>query len=178
MGTKQPKEKGSTFEREVAVLLSNWISGGKRDDLLWRSSISGGRATNRLKRGLATVNQAGDLCATCSWGERFTKVFYVECKFYRKLNLWSLFSPSEGGSIKTFWRRACEQATKHGLEPMLILKQNYESPLIITRTQASGWFLSQEPMKRVQPIAMFFGEIFDCSIYSLHSVLGGRFAGA
>jgi hypothetical protein len=56
--------KGSSFERFQAVTLSLWFSGGKRDDLLWRSSMSGGRATVRSKQGKQTANQHGDLIAT------------------------------------------------------------------------------------------------------------------
>lgn len=57
--------KGSTFERDVAVLLSKWWTGGARDDVFWRVGGSGGRATNRFRRkNKQTANQEGDITAT------------------------------------------------------------------------------------------------------------------
>lgn len=56
--------KGSQFEREFCTRLSLWWSSGARDDLFWRSAGSGGRATNRSKRGKSTANAHGDVVAT------------------------------------------------------------------------------------------------------------------
>ena len=43
------KEKGSSFERLVCKRMSMWLSKGERDDLFWRSAMSGGRATVQLR---------------------------------------------------------------------------------------------------------------------------------
>lgn len=58
------KQKGQSFEREMCRTLSLWWSKGKRDDLVWRTSGSGARATVRAKKGKTTANHHGDLCAT------------------------------------------------------------------------------------------------------------------
>lgn len=60
------KSKGNAFERDVCRKLSLWISDGKRDDLLWRTAASGGRATfiSRTSGGARlAVAQAGDVTA-------------------------------------------------------------------------------------------------------------------
>jgi hypothetical protein len=47
--------KGSSFEREIAKLLSLWWSEGMRDDVFYRSHASGGRFTMRRKSGKDTA---------------------------------------------------------------------------------------------------------------------------
>lgn len=39
------KGKGSSFERDVAKQLSAWLTRGENPDCLWRSAMSGGKAT-------------------------------------------------------------------------------------------------------------------------------------
>lgn len=73
-------DKGQNYEREISRDLSLWISSGKHDDLLWRSSQSGGRATTRAKSGKRTIGHASDLCATSSEAEWFTQLFTTEIK--------------------------------------------------------------------------------------------------
>ena len=72
--------KGGDFERELCRTLSLWFSGGKRDDLLWRSSQSGGRATARARKGQTTAGHCGDICATCPAGEPLTAAVTWEAK--------------------------------------------------------------------------------------------------
>ena len=56
--------KGSGFERELSKQMSLWWSGGERDDLVWRTSQSGGRATQRAKQAIRTKYGYGDLTFT------------------------------------------------------------------------------------------------------------------
>jgi len=72
--------KGSGFEREVAKALSMWWSSYERDDIFWRSSNSGGRATARRKRGKTTQGQAGDIAATDPVGAPLMRWLSIECK--------------------------------------------------------------------------------------------------
>lgn len=72
--------KGPPFERWVATRLSLWWTGGERDDVFWRSQGSGGRATNRRRRGRTTAGQYGDLCATDPSAQPFIDLFTVEMK--------------------------------------------------------------------------------------------------
>lgn len=72
--------KGGQYERDVCRALSLWYTRGKRDDLLWRSSQSGGRATQRAKSGKTTAGHYGDICATISAGEKLTRCVTWEAK--------------------------------------------------------------------------------------------------
>ncbi len=56
--------KGSNFEREICKLLSLWWTNDKRDDIFWRTSGSGARATTRSKTKQKTFGQYGDVQAT------------------------------------------------------------------------------------------------------------------
>lgn len=72
--------KGSRLEREVCRKLSLWASANAHDDWYWRSSQSGGRATQRAKSGKRTIGHVGDICATCKEGEWLTQVITIEIK--------------------------------------------------------------------------------------------------
>ena len=72
--------KGGDFEREVCKLLSKWWTNGERDDIFWRSSQSGGRATQRAKFGKRTYGSYGDIAAVDPIGEPLLKLFTIELK--------------------------------------------------------------------------------------------------
>lgn len=76
--------KGGDFEREICKRLSIWwscgISGQPRDDIFWRSSQSGGRATQRTKQGKTTYGSYGDIAAIDPIGEPLLRLFTIELK--------------------------------------------------------------------------------------------------
>ena len=72
--------KGSSYERDVCKQLSLWFSCGTRDDLFWRSSNSGGRATMRAKRGKRTMQGHGDIAATDPMGAPLLELLTIELK--------------------------------------------------------------------------------------------------
>lgn len=72
--------KGSAFEREICKKLSLWWTNGKRDDVFWRSSQSGGRATTRAKQGKTTAGSYGDICALDPIGAPLLEAFTIELK--------------------------------------------------------------------------------------------------
>ena len=58
-------KKGTPFEREICKEISLWWSWGQRDDLVWRTATSGGRATSRFETSeLDTQYAFGDLAPT------------------------------------------------------------------------------------------------------------------
>ena len=117
------KRKGSSFERYLCERLSLWISNGERGDLLWRSSNSGGTATNRFRRGSNATSQVGDICAVDPIGHAFTDVFYVEAKHYSNLSIDSFLLKGIGPIVK-FWNTAKSEGENYKKTPMLICKQN------------------------------------------------------
>lgn len=73
-------KKGGAFERHLSKELSLWWTKGKRDDVFWRTSQSGGRATIRKKKGKKTFGQEGDLQATDPIGQPLIDLMTVEAK--------------------------------------------------------------------------------------------------
>jgi hypothetical protein len=72
--------KGGQFERKLAVQLSLWWTDGERDDVFWRTSGSGARATTRSKKGKKTHGQSGDLQAVDPVGAPLTRLLSIELK--------------------------------------------------------------------------------------------------
>ena len=72
--------KGSEFERHVAKQLSLWWTGNQRDDVFWRATTSGARATQRTKQGKKTAGQYGDIAATDPIGAALVDRFAIELK--------------------------------------------------------------------------------------------------
>src|SRR4249919_3894092 len=94
------KQKGSVFERQVCRRLSLWVTNNEKQDVFWRSAMSGGRAT--VARG--KVRQCGDVCAVAEEGYAFCNSWFVECKHVRSLNLDSFLIKSTG-ALDKFWRK-------------------------------------------------------------------------
>lgn len=124
------KAKGNAFERDVCKSLSLWITAGKRDDVLWRGAISGGRATVAAKKGKQLAHVSGDICAVHPDGFRFVSEFYIECKAYRDLSIPRLVT-QQAGTLVEFWKITRLQAKAHKKLPMLIWKQNQHQVMVV-----------------------------------------------
>jgi len=72
--------KGQDFERKICKVLSLWWTDNERDDVFWRTSQSGGRATTRQKSGKRTAGSYGDMGATHESGKEFERTFIIEFK--------------------------------------------------------------------------------------------------
>lgn len=117
------KAKGSQFERDICVALSKWVSAGEREDLFWRSAMSGGRATVGKRKGTDLAAHAGDISATHEDGHALTNTWYVECKRYADLN-YAAFMLKNEGPLAKFWAETCQQAAAHDKLPMLIARED------------------------------------------------------
>jgi hypothetical protein len=122
------KTKGGKFEREISVALSKWISSGEREDILWRSSMSGGRATVARKKQKELKTQAGDLSAIHPEGQPFIDTFYIECKNYKNLNYSGIVTNT--GFLVKFWQSTVIEANSYKRSPLLITKENHR-PIVI-----------------------------------------------
>lgn len=116
------KAKGGAFEREICKKLSLWITYNKVDDCLWRSSLSGGRATVAHRKGVV-VRQDGDICAVAPEGHAITDLLFVECKHVKRLQLGE-FLVKGTGLLDLFWTKCKEQAKRSNKIPVIIAKQN------------------------------------------------------
>lgn len=121
--------KGSNFERDVCRQLSLWITHGKKADCLWRSSMSGGRATVARKRG-ELVRQAGDITAVAPEGHVLTDNWYIECKAWSDLQL-NKFILLGKGDLAKIWEDTIKQADIYNRKPLLIVKPNYFPTIVL-----------------------------------------------
>jgi len=72
--------KGENFERKVCKELSMWWTHNRDDSIFWRTSQSGGRRTQRQKKGNRTPYSAGDVGLLNPIGAPFLDFFVVELK--------------------------------------------------------------------------------------------------
>jgi hypothetical protein len=124
---KNVSKKGSSFEREVAVKLSLWISGGSRKDLFWRTAGSGAMfSVNKTSH----ESQAGDISAIDPLGHALLHKWVIECKRYRKIGLDS-FLYNTGSTLNTFWEKHVILAKSVNKLPLLIFKEDRKSTLVV-----------------------------------------------
>lgn len=132
--------KGSQFERTVCKQLSLWWTSGARDDVFWRVSQSGGRATQRAKSGRKTFGSYGDIAFVDPIGEPLLRLFTIELKrgkshgcpadlIDRTPSL--LPSPFEKTLIQTY--RAHQAAGSRGW--MLICRRDFCIPVLYADTE-------------------------------------------
>lgn len=94
--------KGADFERSISKELSLWWS-GDRDDIFWRSSQSGGRATQRFKSGKTTYGSCGDLTALDPIGGPLLKFATIELKRGMSNGVpWDLFESAPSKAVRPF----------------------------------------------------------------------------
>lgn len=75
--------KGSSYEREVCKQLSLWWTQDldePREDIFWRSTTSGARATARRKKGKTTSGQEADIAAIDPIGKPLLDFMVLEVK--------------------------------------------------------------------------------------------------
>lgn len=149
------KQKGAAFEREVCKKLSLWVSGGKQEDVFWRSAVSGGRSTVAATKGKRLAAQAGDISCISPAGDYFHSLFFVECKHYANLGLDSLFIGK--GNLADFWKIAKQESEKYGKHPMLIAKQNrYPTILCLDWGGLNKVFISREMwLATIPPLGLY-----------------------
>lgn len=140
MGIGTGKAKGSAYERECCKNLSLWLSRGLRDDLFWRSAMSGGRATVKFKSGGKNQTQSGDITAIDSQGEKLTSKFLIECKWYQDLNITSMMLDKGSLALPAFWKKAIMESTRCGRLPMMLAKQNFFPDMVVLDHDGINFF--------------------------------------
>lgn len=147
------KQKGAEFERSCCKKLSLWLSSGTRDDLLWRSAMSGGRATLSIPKGKEASHQMGDISTVSAAGAALIDRFVIECKFYRDLNFFGILTGT--GKLCDFWELVCTQAAEVKKNPMLLAKQNNRPTIMVidnrgvTLLRVKGYVLASMPRRHM-----------------------------
>lgn len=154
--------KGASFEREVAKRLSLWWSGGERDDLVWRTAMSGGRATVRHRQGKKTAGQAGDLTATDDQALPLFKLVAFELKRgYAQCTLSSLLDRSDSVKPVEMERwivQARRSAKMGGCKYWMIIhkRNNRQTVAIFPRAMLNYIQIQSVPLESLATCGMTF----------------------
>lgn len=128
--------KGFQFERDLCKRLSLWWTNGESDCVFWRTSCSGGRATNRGKQGKKTKGQYGDICATDPTGQPLLDLLTLEVKRgYNKHTIADLLDRSDDAADQLYERWIKKAIHDHeqagSFSWMLIVKRDRREPIVI-----------------------------------------------
>ena len=130
----------------MCKLLSRWWTHNQTDNVLWRSSQSGGRATTRRKKGLSTEVHTNDICATDPIAFPLMKAFSIEVKRGYK-----------GAVLSDLMDVSCTALTKQPYEEWLEQARNG-----MIMSKSLYWMLIHRRDKReatiVMPAAVFTPE--------------------
>jgi hypothetical protein len=140
------KAKGGKFERDICKALSHWVSNHKRDDLFWRSAMSGGRSTVAAKSGKKLNAQCGDITSVDPMGNSLTDWCYFECKHLRKCSLDDLVKRNYGkGSLLAIWHKTRHEALRYDdRNPVLIFRQNLWPTVLCTDGTGIDFFDAED----------------------------------
>jgi len=128
-------QKGGSFERELSRQLSLWWSGGQDDSWFWRSSQSGGRATQRAKKGKSTTNASGDIAAQCHEAQKLLDCLTLELKRgYKDISIADLYERRSGG-FHLFVEQAQKSASLAGTPGWAVIHKRDRRNAVI------HWFL-------------------------------------
>ncbi len=137
--------KGSNYERDVCKQLSLWWSNGKREDIFWRTSGSGARATTRSKTKQKTFGQYGDVQATDPIGQPLIDLCTIELK--------------RGYSHETF-ANLIETSQTANARPCMYSKFIEQAQSDMTKSDALWWLLIVKRDRR-KPIIIFPRRLFN-----------------
>jgi len=163
------KSKGNAYERKVCRELSIWWSEGERDDLFWKTSNSGGRATTRAKGGKKTVNSHGDIAATDLSAQPLIDLITFEIKRgYNKFSIQDLMDKPNKAAEQKYeeWFRKVGASRVLAGTPywMLIAQRDRRESLLFIPNQLYNK-LDYIASRKVKLITEKFGLIV-CTLFS------------
>lgn len=128
--------KGSQFERDTCRQLSLWWTNNVRDDVFWRTSQSGGRATTRAKAGRALEAKGayGDVTNIDPVGAPLIDRVSIELKRgYSRYSIQDLLDAKSGPNnlFEQFVAQARRDAEASGRTWMLVWRRDRREPVIV-----------------------------------------------
>lgn len=125
--------------------MSLWVSGLTREDIFWRSAISGGRATMATRRARYRSSRPrlskceGDITAIDPMGDLLLRLFVIECKHWRSLGLTILVfrENPQRAPLTLAWRKTIREGRPDRREPMMIVREDNQPDLLITTSRGS-----------------------------------------
>lgn len=125
------KAKGGGYERSVCKRLSQWVSKLAREDVFWRSAMSGGRARVHFGKREANMRaQCGDVTAIHQLGNLLTRVFVIECKHLKDLEFQRL-PFGRKGMVGSMWGETLQDAKDFRRLPMMVALQNRQTDVVV-----------------------------------------------
>ena len=118
MTNKNPKRKGSQFERDIARELSWWWDKKSQKNghlIFWRTAASG--AASHISQ-----NQYGDITYIDPSGKPLIDLFVIECKRTRRFNLFGIVAGDNSLPIIEWLSKLKTEAVSAGKYGMLIFK--------------------------------------------------------
>lgn len=142
------QSKGSDFERTICKKLSTWwtkdLAGDPRDDVFWRSSQSGGRATQRAKSGKTTFGSYGDIAAVDPIGAPLIKLFTIELKRGNYGYPADLLESSPSTALRPFEACLCQAIRSHeqagSVSWLLICRRDHKQEMVYLPMSAAKLF--------------------------------------
>ena len=128
------KQKGNTFERKIAKILSLRLTNNKDEYACWRTASSGGMATiNNYKKSKSLKEQSGDIKQVIQKGiykelDNFFDKFFVECKALKQFDL----TPPHNKQILDIVSQLENEKNQCDKFILFILKRNNKDILIFT----------------------------------------------
>lgn len=129
--------KGQNTEREIAVALSEWWTSGERQDIFWRSSQSGGRATQRRKQNKSTHNSASDISYIDEIGKPLIDFAIIEIKrgYNKLLDLLSVIDGKKTNKpiVLLEWFEKAKREAKENNRPcvIIIIRRDYKEYCVL-----------------------------------------------
>lgn len=148
--------KGADFERTICKRLSEWWIPG-RDDIFWRSSNSGGRATIRGRVGKSTFGHYGDIAATDPIGAPLLDIAAMEIKRgYNAADFHALLDRPRKAA-QQLWEQWIQQAVASCVGSgsyswIIIARRDNKDPIIVMENHL--WHLLKDHAKR-SPLPIF-----------------------
>lgn len=137
-------EKGGNYERKLCKRFGLWWTQDldtPRNDIFWRTSQSGGRATQRQKKGVKTAYQYGDMTFTDPIGKPLIDLFLFEFKKgYNDMDVLDIIdSRQKKPLLLKFWDKA-EQDRKACGRPysILIVKRDHKKSFVVIESSLLG----------------------------------------
>lgn len=132
-----------------------WTKGeNPRDDIFWRTSQSGGRATTRAKKGKTTAFSHGDIAAVDPIGQPFLNKFTVELKRGNSHGTVADLLDANGATElpiqRTIWQaiRSRNYAGSEGW--MVVHKRDRKPPLIYVSATAFIFVMGEIPPNKLR----------------------------
>jgi len=151
--------KGSQFERDMCREFSLWLSHGQRDDLLWRTSQSGGRATTRRQKGaaLATKGCYGDVCVVDTehpvarlWGQHVSMELKRGYSGVSVQDLVDLPDRAATRTFESFIKQARDDAKASGRKWLIVWKRDKREPVVVCEFDLPGVLVCKHGFKNME----------------------------